>query len=60
MATSKKKIFVCNCDVTMALDGKRLGQALDEEEGAIEVHTQLCRAQIDRFKQAAAAGGRVA
>ena len=56
MATSDKKILVCNCEVTMALDGKRLGQALDEE-GPIEIHTQLCRAQIDLFKRAAAAGG---
>lgn len=39
----------------MALDGRRLGEALDVD-GPIEVHTQLCRAQIDRFKQAAAQG----
>lgn len=55
MATSDKKIFVCNCEVSMALDGKRLGEALGEN-GPIEVHTQLCRAQIDRFKQAASEG----
>ena len=55
MATSEKKILVCNCEVTMALDGRRLGEALGC--GGIDVHTQLCRAQIDRFKQVAAAGG---
>ncbi len=51
MAVSKKKIMVCNCEVTMALDGKRLAEALGDD-GPIDVHTQLCRAQIDRFKQA--------
>ena len=56
MATSDKKIFVCNCEVSMALDGQRLGEALGHEQ-AIEVHTQLCRAQIDRMKQASTAGG---
>ena len=55
MATQDKKIFVCNCEVSMALDGAGLGDALGQE-GPVEVHTQLCRAQIDRFKQAAAEG----
>ncbi|MEZ5933442.1 MAG: 4Fe-4S binding protein [Alphaproteobacteria bacterium] len=58
---SRKQVLVCNCEVTMALDGKRLGEAIsalrDGEGGPIEVCTQLCRAQIDRFRQAAAAGG---
>jgi len=39
----------------MALDGRQLGEALGKD-GPIEVHTQLCRAQIDRFKQAAGEG----
>jgi len=43
----------------MSLDGRRLADALGPDrggEGPIEVHTQLCRAQIDRFKQAAVEG----
>ncbi|MEM7043025.1 MAG: 4Fe-4S binding protein [Pseudomonadota bacterium] len=59
MSVAKKKALICNCEVTMALDGRRLAQALRPdlgEDGPFAVHTQLCRAQIDRFKQAASAG----
>ena len=52
---SKKKVLVCNCEVSMALDGGRLGVALGED-GPVNVHTQLCRAQIGRFKEAVAEG----
>lgn len=55
MTVSKKQVLVCNCEVTMALDGKRLAEVLPSELGGgepIEVCTQLCRAQIDRFKEA--------
>lgn len=55
MAMSDKKVFVCNCEVSMALNGQALGKALGKD-GPIEVHTQLCRAQLDRFKQASAEG----
>ena len=55
MARTSKKVLVCNCEVTMALDGQRLGDALGDGQ-PIEVCTQLCRAQIDRFKEAAARG----
>lgn len=40
----------------MALDGEGLAKALDAY-GTPIVHTQLCRAQIDRFKEAAAEEG---
>lgn len=55
MTGSTKKVLVCNCEVTMALDGQHLADALGDDR-PIEVHTQLCRAQIERFKQTAAAG----
>ncbi|MGI9434398.1 MAG: indolepyruvate ferredoxin oxidoreductase subunit alpha, partial [Geminicoccaceae bacterium] len=55
MKLNEKRVFLCNCEASMALNGDRLGQALDADE-APEVHTQLCRAQIDRFKEAAAGG----
>jgi len=45
---------VCNCEGTMPLDGKALGRAC----GAAEpfVNSQLCRAQLDHFRKAAAGG----
>ncbi|MDH3661015.1 MAG: 4Fe-4S binding protein [Alphaproteobacteria bacterium] len=56
MTAAKHKLLVCNCEVSMALDGKRLCDALGQDQ-PIEVHTQLCRAQIERFKQAVSDGG---
>jgi ferredoxin len=55
MEVKGRQVLVCNCEVSMALDGKALGRACGAE-GA-EVHTQLCRAQLDSFRRAAAAGG---
>ncbi|MEM9440015.1 MAG: 4Fe-4S binding protein [Pseudomonadota bacterium] len=55
MTVPKKQVLVCNCEVTMALDGKRLAELLPSELGGdqpIEVCTQLCRAQLSRFKDA--------
>lgn len=52
-----KQVLVCNCEDTMALDGKALAKAGGAPAG--EVHSQLCRAQIERFKAAVAAGGPV-
>ena len=57
MEVKGKQILVCNCEVTMALDGKALARACGAEGGSGEIHTQLCRAQIDSFRQALAAGG---
>ncbi len=56
MELNGKKVFLCNCEISMALDGEGLAEALGGDEKPV-VHTQLCRAQIDRFKEAAAAGG---
>jgi ferredoxin len=55
MEVKGKQVLVCNCEVSMALDGKALAKACGAEGGE-EVHTQLCRAQIDSFRQALAAG----
>lgn len=55
MELKGKRLLVCNCEVSMALDGKALARAC-RAEGAFEVHTQLCRAQIERFRQAVAGG----
>ena len=43
-----KKLLVCNCERTMALDGKALGAALGT--GELKVATQLCRAQLSVFE----------
>ncbi len=56
MELNGKKVFLCNCEISMALDDKGLAEALGSDSQAV-VHTQLCRAQIDRFKEAAAQGG---
>jgi ferredoxin len=56
MELNGKKVFLCNCEISMALDGEGVAAALGSQDQPI-IHTQLCRAQIDRFKEAAAAGG---
>ncbi len=50
MASGQKKILICNCEGTMALDAKALGKALGAE---LVVHSQLCRAEIANFEAAA-------
>jgi ferredoxin len=46
---------VCNCNRTMALDGKALASALGR--GApVTVHTELCRKEIAEFERAAKSG----
>jgi hypothetical protein len=54
MERNGKQVLVCNCEVSMALDGKALAKAWGAE--GCEVHTQLCRRQIDRFRSAVGAG----
>src|SRR5687768_13153613 len=58
MELKGKRLLVCNCEVSMALDGKALARACGER-GAAPVHSQLCRAQIADFKEAVAGGGPV-
>ena len=55
MELKGKRILVCNCEISMPLDGDQLARACGAE-GACAVHTQLCRAQIERFKAALASG----
>jgi ferredoxin len=56
MELKGKRLLVCNCEVSMALDGKALARACAAKGDAPEVHTQLCRAQLGRFQEAVAAG----
>jgi ferredoxin len=51
MKINARKLLVCNCEGTMPLDGARLARACGGDE-AISVATQLCGAQIERFRAA--------
>ena len=51
MELKGKRILVCNCEISMPLDGKKLARACGSEDPC-EVHSQLCRAQIESFKAA--------
>lgn len=51
MTDPPAKILLCNCEKTMALDGKALARARGEAD-AFTVHTQLCRMQLEAFSRA--------
>src|SRR5690606_8925201 len=55
MELEGKTVLVCNCERTMDLDGKGLAKACGAA-GTADPNTQLCRAQIDNFRTALAAG----
>ncbi len=57
MAERPRKLLICTCEDTMPLDAARLSRACKGAE-VIEGR-QLCRAEIDRFRKAAAGGGDV-
>lgn len=55
MKIGERTVLVCDCAHSIALDGTALGKACGDG-GTPTVHTQLCRAQLDRFEAAVAAG----
>ncbi len=55
MELTGRKILICTCERTMALDGNQLQRAC-RAGGAADVHHQLCRAQLDKVRAAAVAG----
>src|SRR5689334_13366362 len=55
MEIGGRKLLVCNCEGSMPLDGKVLARACAATASPF-VNTQLCRAQLDNFRTAAAAG----
>jgi len=57
MKINDTDVLVCNCEGTMAIDGKALASALGADGG--RVATQLCRAEIDAFEDAAKGDGRL-
>jgi hypothetical protein len=58
MKRNGQKILICDCERTMALDGKAVCRALAGDEEA-RVHNQLCRAEIEAFRDAIANERRV-
>ncbi|MHA1599931.1 MAG: 4Fe-4S dicluster domain-containing protein, partial [Alphaproteobacteria bacterium] len=54
MDFSGKRVLVCNCEATMPLEAGALSKACGAVGGTgeIEIHTQLCRAQLGNFQQA--------
>ncbi|MGQ9365694.1 4Fe-4S binding protein [Azospirillum sp. ST 5-10] len=56
MKIAGRTVLVCDCGRSMPLDGKELAKACGAE-GAATVHTQLCRAELDRFEARARTAG---
>ena len=54
MKINGKEVLVCDCEETMAMNGKALAKALGG--GEMTVHRHLCRAQLEEFKRAAEGG----
>lgn len=54
MKISGHDVLICNCERTMALDGKRIAAALGQPEASVCSH--LCRTEADRFAQALESG----
>ena len=51
MSLKAKKLLVCNCEGTMRLNGKAIAKACGTD-APLQVHSQLCRAQLDVFRAA--------
>ncbi|MFQ5954987.1 MAG: 4Fe-4S binding protein [Kiloniellales bacterium] len=57
MEFNGKRVLVCNCEQTMALDGKALGRACAAAGAAgdaVKIHHNLCRAELGVFQEAVA------
>jgi len=52
MTIDDKRLFVCNCNQTMPLDGAALGRALGMK-AAPHVHTLLCQRELAQFADGA-------
>jgi len=50
-----RRLLVCDCEKTMAVDGGKLSAALGLPDAA-KVNTQLCRSQIDNYRAEAQTG----
>ncbi|MER0237052.1 4Fe-4S binding protein [Fulvimarina sp. MAC8] len=57
MASTARRVLVCNCEKSMSVDGAAIGRALGGE--ALTVHTHLCRSGIAAFESAIASDDEV-
>jgi ferredoxin len=57
MAERPRKVLICSCEDTMPLDGAGIRRACKGAE--VLEGRQLCRAELDRFRKAAAEGAAV-
>lgn len=55
MKLNGQQVLVCDCEGTMAIDGKALAKACDGD-GELTVATHLCRRQIEEFQRQAGDG----
>ncbi len=55
MADRPRKLLICSCDDTMPLDAEALRRGCRGSE--VTTAHQLCRAELDKFRRLAAAGG---
>jgi ferredoxin len=53
MSLASKTLKLCSCNGTMALDGKRLGEALKTGK-PVTVHRELCRKEAGAFQESLA------
>src|SRR5207244_9671120 len=54
MADRQRKILICSCEDTVALDGQAITRGC--RGAAVLPARQLCRAEVDTFRTAAAGG----
>lgn len=55
MAERPRNILICSCEDTMPLDGEKVRRAC--HDSVVIEGRQFCRAELDRVRKAAAAGG---
>ena len=54
MKLASRQVLVCNCQKTMAIDGRALAEAASGDDSRVAEH--LCRRELALFEQAAAKG----
>lgn len=54
-AAQSRRLMVCNCERTMAIDGAKLATALGLPE-PLKVHSHLCRSEVERYQAALETG----
>ena len=55
MKLNGKELLICNCENTMTIDGKKIGESLGGK-GDLSIASHLCRKQLEKFEIAASHG----